>query len=159
MDFDLKIYIPLLAACVTSTAALIVGIINWRTNIKIKNRDILINNLETDISKLIQVKKVFVELYCALLLSDLDDNFLDDKILFDKLAPLLSSCFIEFGTISFLIEESSFIKEYEAVLDNVNSSDVDSLVQRFTKGDFNCLIELFDKEIKLKRDEIKNILL
>ncbi|MBD2472250.1 hypothetical protein [Nostoc sp. FACHB-145] len=61
MDFDFKIYIPLIASCITSTIALIVGVINWRTNIKIRNQQVLINILEKDISQIIEVNSCIYE--------------------------------------------------------------------------------------------------
>ncbi|MBD2255327.1 hypothetical protein [Nostoc parmelioides] len=160
MDLDLKIYIPLLAACITSTAALIVGIINWRTNIKIRNQQFLINIIEKDINELKEIQIYLLNLLPRLLYihSKLESStitFDEAKELFD----ILCATNLKIANLSPLLKQSSLFNTFtelkQIIHDGFDSKDSKTLL-RYT-GALSSYAGLLNSEIAIKKDIIKSL--
>lgn len=161
MDFDLKIYIPLLGSCIVSVTSLIIGLINLCSNIKIKNQHILMNSLESDIERLIQIKKEMYDSMSKIKLIYIDTSNLNHENV-KEFIYIARSSVKEFYVNKQILKEYSIGNNIDEILErfleDINNVNDEKLIHTFISM-LQSIIDLLDKEIVLKRNSIKNLLL
>ncbi len=149
MDFDFKSLITV----IISLFSLILSMVNWRTNIKIKNQTLSIKFLESDILTLIKIKTNITDGFVKLITIKRGIYPLNNtnivNIIFDGLKEVESN--------EVILKEWGIYEDIEKHLKPINSmSDIQTSELDILINIFKSISIIIDNEIIKKRKELQN---